>query len=362
MTDIDDTTGPARRPGRTRRQVLRPALALAAAAALPATAVPARAHAAPPGGHGQHRGGKQHKGVRVLEEKRSGRLVDLTFDSPSMGGPAHLRLLTPDRPRRGGGPWPVLWMLPGGDGDHRALLRRYRLDSRAELRDVLVVMAWMPVFGFYSDWWNGGRGGPPAVASYHLGEVLPFVEREYGAGPLRVVAGESMGGFGALSYTARYPGLFRAAASYSGYVHPLRHPRAVRAGATHVGLDWLALWGDPVEQRGNWQAHDPYHLAERLVGVPVHLSAGDGRAGPLNPPDAKPDPVVPGLEDPAHPFPEDVLSPTEALMREETRLLARRLVGHGAPVTTHFHSGTHDPVYWAREFDRTLPGLLRHLG
>ncbi|MFD0427886.1 alpha/beta hydrolase-fold protein [Streptomyces zhihengii] len=109
--------------------------------------------------------------------------------------------------------------------------------------------------------------------------MLPLIERHYGAGTARVAAGESQGGFGALSYAARHPGLFRAVAGYSGFVHPLRHPHAVRAGMTYLGLDWRALWGDPVAQRRVWEAHDPYHLARHLRGTRVHLSAGDGRPG-----------------------------------------------------------------------------------
>ncbi|MET8883754.1 alpha/beta hydrolase-fold protein [Streptomyces rubiginosohelvolus] len=73
-------------------------------------------------------------------------------------------------------------------------------------------------------------GGAPRVETFHLGEVRPMLERFYGAGNRRVAAGESQGGFGALGYAARHPGLFRAVAGFSGHVHPLQHPRAVRAG------------------------------------------------------------------------------------------------------------------------------------
>lgn len=91
------------------------------------------------------------------------------------------------------------------------------------------------------------------------------------------------------------------------------------------------------------------------------LVGGDGRAGVLDAPDVEPDPHVPGLEDPSRPFPGDVLSPTEALMGEEGRAVARRLAHAGVPVTAHFYPGTHAPAYWVREAHRTLPWLLRQL-
>ncbi|HET6859892.1 MAG TPA: alpha/beta hydrolase family protein [Streptomyces sp.] len=303
-------------------------------------------------------------GARVVGEKRTGpRLVDLTVDSPALGGRATVRLLTPDgwERRRPTDRWPVLYLLAGGHGDPAAWTEDHAVDERPELRDVLVVMPSMPLFGFYSNWRNGGAGGAPAVETFHLDEVRPLLERSYGAGNRRAAAGESQGGFGGLSYAARRPGLFRAVASYSGFVRPLQHPHAVRAGMRYLGLDWRAVWGDPVEQHANWEAHDPYHLADRLRGVRVHLSSGDGAPGVLDPPDVEPDPHIPGLEDPSDPFPADVVSPTETVMERESRSLAARLADAGVPVTTHFYAGTHSPPYWKRELDRTLPMLLNAL-
>ncbi|UZI33341.1 alpha/beta hydrolase [Streptomyces sp. VB1] len=320
---------------------------------LPGTA----AAAAPPG--------DPPPGIQVTGERWIGdRLLELTVRSAALEGAGTVRLLTPDgwEDRGPGERWPVLYLLAGGHGDPEAWTEDYAVERLPHLRDVLVVMPSMPLFGFYSDWWNGGAGGAPRVESFHLDEVRPLLERLYGAGDRRVAAGESQGGFGALTYAARHPGLFRAVAGLSSYVHPLQHPRAVQAGLDYLGLDRLALWGDPVAQRRIWQDHDPYYRPERLRGVEVHLSSGDGRAGTLDPPGTEPDPHVPGLEDPDDPFPEDVLSPTEALMGAENRAMASRLRAHGVAVTTHFYRGTHSPPYWERELRDALPALLRSLG
>ncbi|MFD4829973.1 alpha/beta hydrolase [Streptomyces uncialis] len=293
----------------------------------------------------------------------AGRIVDLALPSTALGRTARVRLLTPDgwHARRPSRRWPTLYLLPGGDGDHLPWTQDYGIQHLPALRHTLVVMPEMPLFGFYSDWWNHGAGGPPAVESFHLREVLPLMEREYGAGARRAVAGQSQGGFGALSYSARHRGLFRAAASFSGYVHPHQHPRAVRAAMDYLRLDPPALWGHPERQRHIWEAHDPAYLTDRLAGIPVHLSCGDGRLGPLDPPGTLPDEHIPGMEDPDDPFPADVLSPTEAIMEAENRTLEPLLRASGARVTTHYHSGTHDPAYWSRELRRSLPMLLAAL-
>lgn len=340
--------------GATGLTALAAAAAFGPSALAGADAAPAAPSAAP----------RARRGARVVAEHRRGsRVLDLELDSVAMGGKAPVRLLTPDGwdRRSPGDRWPVLYLLPGGDGDHKPWIDDYGIDELPELRDVLVVMPSMPVYGFYTNWRNGGASGPPAVESFHLSEVKPLVERAYGAGPQRVAAGQSQGGFGALSYAARHPGLFRAVAGFSGYVRPLMHTRAVRAACEYLDLDWLKIWGDPVRDRRDWLAHDPYHLARRLRGVPVYLACGDGRVGPLDPPDVEPDPEIPGMVDPEHPYPDDVISPTETIMLEENVALADRLRAVGVSVRTHFTPGTHSPAYWDRELRRALPMLLREL-
>jgi S-formylglutathione hydrolase FrmB len=322
-------------PGR-----LRLLLALAVGGLLlPAGVSRAEADTVPPAPHG----------VRVTAEERvSGRLVDLTVDSPALGRSAKVRLLTPDgwRERRPGDRWPVLYLLHGGfePATYKTWTRESDVEELPQLRNVLVVMPEGGRIGFYSNWWNHGAGGPPAWETFHLDELRPLLEGGYGAGSRRAAAGLSMGGFGAVSYAARRPGMFRAAASYSGPVH-LLHPRMREVWPQMeeaYGGDLDALWGDRVTQRAVWQAHDPHHLAERLRHTPVYLSTGDGTPGPLDPPDSAYDPA-------------------EAVIHELTRSLDTRLREIGAPVTSHFHTGTHHPAYGERELHHSLPMLLRAL-
>jgi hypothetical protein len=75
-----------------------------------------------------------------------------------------VRPLTPDgwQDRRPGQSWPTLNLLVCGPGNHKAWTEDYdaRLHDLAQLRNVPVVMPEMPLFGFYSDWFNVGRGVP----------------------------------------------------------------------------------------------------------------------------------------------------------------------------------------------------------
>jgi S-formylglutathione hydrolase FrmB len=279
----------------------------------------------------------------VAEERAGPHLVDLTIQSPALGGTAEVRLLTPDGWEHRGRDdrWPVLYLLHGAGDDHATWTTDSDVEELPALRDVLVVMPDARI-GYYTNWWNQGAGGPPRWEAFHLEELLGILERDYGASERRVAAGLSMGGFGAVSYAARRPGTFLAAASYSGPVHPL-HPSFV-ADFPVDDPEALALWGHPVAQREVWEAHDPFFLAERLKGMPVFLASGDGAPGPLDAPGEPADPV-------------------ETMLNQTNLALADRLRAAGAAVTTDFYGpGTHSPRYWERELHRSLPMLLCALG
>ena len=131
--------------------------------------------------------------------------------------------------------------------------------------DLLVVMPDADN-GWYADAWNDGAGGPPMWETFHLTELPQLLERNWNASDRRVIAGLSMGGLGAMSYAARHPGMFRAAASYSGVLD-----------TTDQDLfDGEAAFGDPVAQADYWKAHNPLALAAQLKGIPLYVSYGNG--------------------------------------------------------------------------------------
>jgi diacylglycerol O-acyltransferase/trehalose O-mycolyltransferase len=270
----------------------------------------------------------------------------LTVQSRALGRTATVRLITPDGwdQRRRGERWPVLYLLHGCCDTPDSWTRETDVEDIPELRDVLVVTPEGGDVGWYTNWWNHGAGGPPRWETFHLTELRRLLERSYGAGHRRAIAGLSMGGAGALTYAARHRGMFRAAASYSGVVHPLMDPYGLLDAFGFFGApDPYAIWGDPNAQRAIWEAHDPVSLAKALRGDALFLSVGDGTAGPFDPPDA--------------------FDGSEAWLHEMNLLLAARLAQLRIPVTTDFYGpGTHTWPYWERELHRSLPLLLDALG
>ncbi|HZC25733.1 MAG TPA: alpha/beta hydrolase family protein [Actinopolymorphaceae bacterium] len=328
-----------------------PATALTAGSApgAPATG-PAAAPAAPAAGRAapaRLTSAADHAKV-VAEEQVAPRQVDLTISSPALATTAKVRLLTPTgwEHRRPGQRWPVLYLLHGCCGDYTSWTSRTDVASIPSLHDVLVVMPEAGNTGWYSDWWNYGQGGAPAWETFHLTEVRSILEHGYGAGDKRVVAGLSMGGFGAMVYAARHPGMFRAAASYSGVVDNRYTPDAsetILGFVRRYDLDPLALWGDSGAQADIWAAHNPVDLAPRLRDIPLFLSSGNGENGPLDPP--------------------GVSGGIEVLIHQENLLFAQRLhdVGARHVVTDFYGPGTHAWAYWERELHRSLPMLLAAL-
>lgn len=273
-------------------------------------------------------------GARIVTVQTVGpRTIDLLVDSPAVGGQL-VRLLVPsDFYEHPSTRWPVLYLLHGAQDSYVSWTRSTDVVALTEPTDLLVVMPSAGNDGFYSDWWNGGAGGTPRWETFHLTELRQLLERNWHAGNKRVIAGLSMGGLGAMLYAERHPGMFLAAASFSGVLNPFE---------ARWDVDPLT-WGDPDAQADIWQAHDPTLQAAALKGIPLYVSYGNGEQGPLD--------AAPKTDDI-----ENLIAPQNEAFVEQLREL-------NIPVTVEAYGpGYHAWPYWERELHHALPLLLRALG
>src|SRR5205085_3008695 len=100
--------------------------------------------------------------------------------------------------------------------------------------------------GWFSDWFNGGAFGPPMWETFHITQLIPWVDanlRTVAAAEGRAVAGLSQGGFGSLSYAARHPDLFTSAAAFSGGCEIARDAEAIRTSTSIIQLTTGVLSG-----------------------------------------------------------------------------------------------------------------------
>ncbi|WP_159844762.1 alpha/beta hydrolase-fold protein [Nocardia sp. CY41] len=246
-------------------------LAVSASVEAPAGAEPTVATAAP-----------------VLERVQwlSDRRVALWVTSPSMGVPIQVQLLLArDWNARPEARFPVLFLLDGlraTDDENGWTKEAGAVDFFAD-KNVTVVL---PVGGqssFYTDWLEPDNGRTYKWETFLTKELPPLLESHWRATPVRGMEGLSMGGTAAMLLAARNPGFVRHAASYSGFLTTttLGMPQAIEFAMRDAGgYDAAAMWGP---QTGpEWEAHDPYMLADKLRGVSLYISSGSGAIGPYD--------------------------------------------------------------------------------
>jgi S-formylglutathione hydrolase FrmB len=217
--------------------------------------------------------------------------------------------------------------------------------------DAIVVMPEAGGGGFYTDWVNGGNGGPPMWETFHVGQLVPWIDANFRTVPdrgERAIAGLSMGGFGALSYAARHPDVFGTTASFSGAAD-LTDPvdQAEPASSVVVAACAAADGGGPDSTFGshqtdelNWRAHDPARIAANLSDTAIYLYTGNGQPGPLDPPGRGTDAI-------------------EVLAGQATVLFHTRLEALGIPsFFDDYGAGTHTGPYWERDLRDVLPRIV----
>jgi S-formylglutathione hydrolase FrmB len=240
----------------------------------------------------------------------------------------------------------MLYLLHGAVDTYGGWTRNTDVEALTAHDDMLVVMpaASFPdgsgnyQDGWYSDWINGGAGGPPAWETFHLTELRQLLQRNYHAGTPMAVAGLSMGGYGAINYAARHPDLFRAAASFSGVLD-------IQLNATDfLDHESTLRWGDRTTNADNWAAHNPVKFAASLKGMPLYISYGNGDPGPLDPPGTTNDQL-------------------EQWVSAGDDQFVQALKDAGVEATINaYGSGTHSWPYWQRELHASMPMLLTALG
>jgi diacylglycerol O-acyltransferase / trehalose O-mycolyltransferase len=276
-------------------------------------------------------------GITVVAERDLGpRLQEWTLRTPALDVETRVRVLLPagyraHAERR----YPVLYLLHGRGGDYRDWTR-YGAAERITARTPLIVV--MPDAGRdaeYTDWYQGGAPILPRWETYHVRQLVPWVDarfRTIAARRGRAIAGLSMGGFGALSYAGRHPATYAATASFSG--------------ALEIGSD--DAWGTRTAEPAQWRAHLPVDLAARLRSLTlVELRTGNGAPGPLDRPGTK--------RGCGACVTERVLLPMNVRMHDRLRALGIR------HVWDDYGPGTHDWPYWRRDLRETLPDLMRAL-
>lgn len=247
--------------------------------------------------------------------------------------------------------YPVLYLLHGAGDTYQAWSSQTDIVSFARGFPVIIVMpdgGHNELAGWYSNWIDGEY----QWETYHTQTLPHYVDRHFRT--LRrdlAVAGLSMGGFGALSYAGRHPGMYRAAASFSGAVDTLYGAPASGVVFTEMhamyGTPDDRIWGSQLTNQSVWAAHNPASLAPSLAGTRLFLASGTGTPGGAY----GDDPSNPGAY---------VL---ENGVFQMNLSLVRALDQGGVAHTDDFYAGGyHGWPYWQADLHWALPGIAHALG
>ncbi|MHB1711676.1 MAG: alpha/beta hydrolase [Acidimicrobiales bacterium] len=295
----------------------------------------------------------------------NGRVHDIVLQSPAMGGPVHVDILLPAGYHPGGSVhYPVLYLLHGAGGsyqdwvDHGVQHLIGQVSAADHIGPFITVMPNDGPWGFYTNWYGTNRFGtgssapPPAWSTFDIRELIPWVDAHF---PViahrwgRAIAGLSMGGFGAMSYAARYPGMFVAAGSFSGAVdidldYPAG-PEGLTAASMPLGGGQFdqCIWGDPLTQDVLWRGADPTSLAPNLSNTSLFVASGNGLPGPYD------SPSNPSTGE------DGAIEGAISLMNQG---FTRALDSAHVPYTGYFYGpGTHSWPYWLRDLAHFLPQM-----
>jgi S-formylglutathione hydrolase FrmB len=303
---------------------------------------------------------KDGDGLHVTAVKQlDARLYALTVSSATLPGPANVRILLPagyaQHPHTR---YPVLYLFHGTSGGASDWTTMGSAEQSTAGLPLIVVMPDIALNddggGWCTNWFNDGKHGIPEWETFHIDELLPWVDanlRTIATRQGRAIAGLSQGGFCSMSYAARYPDLFGMALSYSG-APDIAYDAAAQTlvtpiiNATETGLDGAppnSMFGPRNTEEVNWAAHDPTTLAANLADTKLMMYTGNGDPGPL---DTVPNPGAMAIEAGVH---------------ELTILFHNRLNALGIPsYLDDYGPGTHSWPYWTRDLQQSIGQVMAY--
>src|SRR5690625_2345658 len=220
-------------------------------------------------------------GLRIVDNNENpGRLQYYRFATDAIGWDPAVNVLLPDGYHDSGKHYPVLYLFHGGAGDFRDFHMHHNVINLTAGKEVIIVMP-DAATGWHCNPVSSNVG-PRNWETFHMAQLLPWIDSnfrtfpEYDGG---AASGFSMGGFGALKYTAMYYGRFCSVSSHSG-------PASLRRDAgivTHwadlssavMELGGGTVYGAPLWDEARVSADNPIERIGSYHNNRVFLVAGD---------------------------------------------------------------------------------------
>lgn len=261
-----------------------------------------------------------------------------------------VRVLLPQGYKKSKKRYPVVYLYNGARSPYTRWSIGTQLTSITSKMKAIFVMPEGGIgdeAGMFSDWIDGSYDWE----TFHTEVLTSWVDRRFRTVPgARAAIGASMGSLGALDYAARHPGLFTAVLSISGAVDTNMMvgnilPPEIEKSLGISPPDLRRVWGNPVLDRANWDAHNPVALAPKLAGTYLLITAGTGSSSTTS---TDSEPLHSGY--------------VEQLMWTGHRSFLAALTNAGVPFTARIRQGgVHDWPYFDTPLRWGLPKLLAHI-
>ncbi|MFC4374249.1 alpha/beta hydrolase [Nocardia halotolerans] len=281
-----------------------------------------------------------------------GKVIDLTVHSASMNRPVTVAIIPAADPEAPAG---SLYLLNGIDGgtdtqDWREGGNWFTRTDAVEFFAAAQANVVMPIGGagtFYTDWRADDPGtGRNRWLTFLTTELPPIIDSAFHGTGHDAVAGLSMSSAAVFRMAQVAPQRFRMVGSFSGCIQTSSPAgqAMVASIVTAQGGNPLNMWGPPADPA--WAAGDAALNAEKLRGVQVYVSTGNGLPGPLDTLDG------PGIEsDPVKLLDQLIIGGAlDGITVVCTALLRDRLAALDIPATFEFRpAGTHSWGYWEQD-------------
>lgn len=231
---------------------------------------------------------------------------------------------------------------------------------------VNVVIPQAGAFSYYTDWVDNNLNtpylkGPQKWETFLTKELPGPIERTMNANDKRAIAGFSMSGTSALVLPQHNPGMYKAAASFSGCA-ATSSPHAynyARLTVNRGGAQPEQMWG-PMGGKYN-RYNDALLGAEKLRGTKLYISTATGLAGRQ---DQVSYLVGLGLQPAAAQLNSAILQVEggviEAAINQCTHDLRAKLEGLKIPAHYEFRNvGTHSWSYWRTDVEKAWATTLK---
>jgi putative tributyrin esterase len=251
--------------------------------------------------------------VTVAEDSLISRTVDAKM---------RFRVVLPAGYRNGHERYTTVYLLHGFGGDHTDWIERSGLVRYASEHKFLFIVP-----DGHNSWYTNSADKKKNYEDYILNELIPHVERKYRTLTSRhgrVIAGLSMGGYGAIKLALKYPARFILAGSFSGAFYV---PLGSRPDNKDISESLKETFGQ--QRSEQWTRNDPFALLDSIKAVNTlpYLYIATGK--------------------------DDAL----ARIVDNNRKLVEKFRERGVLYEYHESSGGHNWQYW----DKELKNFLRRV-